>query len=268
MTSIYCFISILFFSIALAGLAVQDVKALNVQAQNAELCGDCHTPHYTEINCQSCHNGRSDTARLDIAHYKIIKGRYAYFLLGGEKTEHGAKIIEALYCRRCHTIDKKGGNLASNLDNTIARLTPEEIDTAITEPSEQMPYFHLSDEDRVSLINALLSFQNRGEAAELIEVVQLEGNSGELFNEKCGACHKMITTYGSLGRKTLAPFLSGLCSPYYPPVVIDSIETAWNKKITEQWLKNPRSVKKNSVMPVTSLTPDETVKILTILNCP
>ena len=83
-------------------------------------------------NCIMCHRGNSSTSRKDIAHYKLIKGKYALFTdKNSIKTQQGIKIIENAACIRCHNIGKSGAALASDLNSAVKRLSTNEIIKAI-----------------------------------------------------------------------------------------------------------------------------------------
>ena len=107
-------------------------------------------------NCISCHRGDSSTSRKDIAHYKLIKGKYAsYTDKSNPKTQKGIKIIEKAACTRCHNIGKSGATLASDLNSAVKRLTTDEIIKSIKEPVINMPLFQFNDEDMEALITGI-----------------------------------------------------------------------------------------------------------------
>ncbi len=248
-------------------LAILLLSAATVWA-DPPLCLGCHEAHYTEeFECVSCHGGRPDTSRKDIAHYRLIEGRYSYFLLDSYEVSRGGDIIEELRCRRCHIAGGKGNTLASSLDSTIKRLTAASIDDNITVPNDQMPQFNLLSRDSVYLVNALLSYANKIENKSMTEVAQLSDTKGaDLFNGKCGGCHRLLSNKGALGLHTLAPFLSGLYSEYYPPLETGGKTLKWDEKLLSDWISNPRKVKPDTIMPVIKLTDKEKSEIIELFG--
>jgi hypothetical protein len=64
------------------------------------------------------------------------------------------------------------------------------------------------------------------------------------------------------GESDVAPNLSGLTGEFYPE--IDGRH--WDKKLLKKWLKNPRDIKINAVMPVVNLTEKEIDEILKVFS--
>ena len=244
------------------------VLALLTDAAGAAepFCLSCHKPHYESgFKCESCHGGRSDTVRKDIAHYRLNEGRYSYFLLNGGEVKRGEEIIGALYCRRCHTINGKGNALAANLDGSIKRLTAASVSDNITNPNQNMPNFNIPSDEAAYIVNALFSYANEKGGSAMTEVVQIGDSGGaEQFNERCGGCHFFLSKKGALGRRSLAPFLSGLYSEYYPPLEADGKTVKWDEKVLSDWLDNPRGLKAKTVMPVIPLTDKEKAEIISL----
>ena len=218
--------------------------------------------HYTEYDCTGCHSGISGATREDLAHYKIIKGVYSYYLWESPQVERGAQIIKKFSCRRCHSIDKEGTTFASNLDMSIRRLTPEEIADAIINPNDQMPDFRFLTGEVERLVNALLHYNRINPASNMVEVVHFGGGKDtEVFQDKCGGCHMLLSKSGALGIRPLAPFLTGITTEHYPP--LDN--RTWSRQMLSDWLDNPRKIKPFSTMPLTELTAEEKASIMGIV---
>ena len=230
-------------------------------------CVKCHDmpEHYVNngSSCTDCHSGIGNTTRQEIAHYRIIRGIYSYYSLGNNKhTQEGARIIERFSCRRCHVINNDGSNLASNLDMSVKRLISEEIADAIKMPNLQMPDFRLPQSGIDCLVNALLQYSRINPASNMVEIVQLgENKEAELFQVKCGGCHIMLSRNGTLGKRQLAPFLSGINKKYYPKVD----NRAWSRVMLSDWLDNPRKIKPFAVMPVIKLNVEEKETLLDLI---
>lgn len=228
-----------------------------------ESCISCHADSCVErreaFMCTSCHGGIAGTSREDIAHYRLTEGRYADFLTESPSVQRGAAAIDELLCRRCHTIGGRGMRMASNLDATIKRLTARQIDGNITAPNEQMPEFNLTSPDTAAVVTALLHYSAKQQGERLVEIVYFGGGStARAYEDKCGGCHRMLSGGGALGSHTLAPFLSGLYSEFYP--LLDG--KPWDEKRLSDWLDNPRKIKPAAVMPVPVLKPEEKEDIL------
>lgn len=233
-----------------------------------EYCTDCHLPHYRNIaECINCHRGIPQTKRKDLAHYYLISGKYAEFLVpsSAKKTE-GIKLIELSGCRRCHQIGGKGNILSVNLTSSLKNKEIKEIIEAIKNPNNYMPNFHFTDEQIVSIINGLLNFAytSSNDAENFVQLVHIVNIKNNTFNKKCSNCHKLISaTYGPLGRGNVAPNLSGLFSDFYPHKFEHK---KWDKNTLEEWLKNPRSIKHRALMPVIELSENEFEEIEEIFS--
>ncbi len=215
-------------------------------------------------NCTLCHRGDSSTSRKDIAHYKLIKGKYAtYTDKSSQKTQKGIKIIENVACTRCHNIGKSGATLASDLNSAVKRLTTDEIIKAVKEPVANMPLFQFNDEDMEALITGIYYYTIPEDSKSITQIVHFQNNAAgnDIFQKKCGTCHKALTSTGALGISEDAPNLSGLVKVY--PDYLNGRN--WNKDLLDKWLTNPRSLKKNAVMPVIELTDEEKSAVINTL---
>ena len=236
------------------------------QAFGENKCISCHSNICMgkSSNCTLCHKGNNTTTRKDIAHYKLIKGDYADF--NNEKsiiTQKGITLIKEANCTRCHKIGNTGATYATDLNSAVKRLSTEEIIKAVKEPAINMPKFTFSDEDYRYLITGLYFYTINTEVKSITQIVRLNNsdNASALFNEKCGLCHKALTSTGALGFYDSAPNLSSLKNSYSEYLN----GKTWNKDNLKQWLSNPRSLKKNATMPKIELTEEESEKIINIL---
>ena len=111
---------------------------------NDNKCISCHENVCSDkpYTCTTCHRGESTTMRKDIAHYKLISGKYASFTdKSSPKTQNGIELIKDAACTRCHNIGTSGATLASDLNSAVKRLTTDELIKAIKEPVINMPDF-------------------------------------------------------------------------------------------------------------------------------
>jgi len=239
------------------------VISICVNAQNNNFCIDCHNSHFADIaDCITCHRGIPETSRKELAHQKLIKGKYAKFLLDEfPDKRRGIDLINNSGCRRCHSIGGKGNTLSVSLNSSVENITVEEIALAIEKPNEFMPDFNFTSEQITYIINGLLylSFVNKDASKDFTQVVHLGSKKSNTFSKKCGNCHKMISSLrGPIGSGYVAPNLSGLFSPYYPREIDGK---KWDSKLLEKWLKNPRQLSSNALMPVLELSGGEFTEI-------
>lgn len=231
-------------------------------------CISCHIDlcekYEEQYSCVTCHGGVPGTNRKELAHYRFTPGKYADFINESPQVKKGAEIINSASCRRCHTINHTGNRLASDLDITVKRLTAQQIDDNISTPNDQMPRFNFTPEAGAAVVTALLHYSSQtNDNGNIIEIVHFGGGtSTQKYDEKCGGCHRMLSGGGALGRHTLAPFLSGLYTEFYPPLK----GRIWDEKLLSQWIDNPRSINPSAVMPVPDITAEEKTEILTIFR--
>lgn len=213
------------------------------------LCLSYHPSHYSERGaCSACHRGNPAAGRKEIAHQRLIAGRFASFTLGETPVaREGKRLMDRLACRRCHVGAGRGNRLATNLDTLPESRSPGEIAAAIRSPAEGMPDFRLDEDQVVPLVNAVLGGARTpgGPAGKRPLVVHFEGGEKagkDLFTRNCGACHRALTArLGVIGRGGNGPNLSGLLSPWYPRTFGEG--EGWNAGRLKKWLKNPRSVR-------------------------
>ena len=63
----------------------------------------------------------------------------------GSALREGQRLVEALACRRCHTIGGKGNRLATSLDAVVWKREQAQLVSSIREPVENMPQFGLDE---------------------------------------------------------------------------------------------------------------------------
>jgi cytochrome c2 len=235
-------------------------------------CVQCHTPHFeTEGSCLDCHRGDPRTRRMNIAHYRLIQGKYACFMLPeNSDVKEGGRIIDASGCRRCHRTGNQGNRMASDLDASLDKTQPEDLAHAIEFPAVFMPDFQFNASDIDKVVNAILrsSAVWGPESGETPEIIYFEKNKeagNNAFNKYCGSCHRVLTQqFGGLGLGNIGPNLSGIFSRFYFKSFNDG--NSWNETRLARWLKNPRDIKANAQMPPVKLTEDELGHLMHILS--
>lgn len=237
------------------------------------LCRRCHPVHDPgEEDCTGCHRGNPDTARQDLAHFRLLRARFAAFTRpDSPTTEAGNQLLERLACRRCHQIGGTGDPLASDLDQRARTADPEALAEVLRRPVLQMPDFHLQEEQVVAVVNALLRFGR--DASPPTEEVPLkvhfapDGAREDPFEKHCGGCHRVLTATGSgQGEGDTGPNLSGLLGPYYPPTAPGG--RRWTRDDLRRWLENPRQLRPDASMPPVPLEPAERDALLDRLRHP
>lgn len=235
-----------------------------------QICLECHPAHYVQQgSCTSCHRGDPASRRKNIAHQQLVAGRFARYLLAEQpERAQGQRLIEQYACRRCHVIAGQGNRLAGSLDTAALQRSPQDLQRAIRWPAAGMPDFMISEPASVAVVTALLAgAQTAPGASRLPQVVHFERDTQtrtDLFSRTCGACHRMLTQRrGMLGQGDVAPNLSGLLTRFYPSRYGDGLR--WNEARLEQWLRNPRAVRRTAGMQPVLLTADERRQLLTVI---
>ena len=256
------------FSVAIA-LCTLCLPAWGAEAR--QLCTSCHPSHYAEQGgCVGCHRGNPASARMNIAHHRLIAGRFARFTLGetAELTA-GRQLLEQYACRRCHISAGKGNRLATPLDTLAEARTPEEIAAAIKSPAQGMPDFRLGERQAVLLVNAILAGARQAQVKDREQPLRVhfgqdQGGKKDVFTSKCGSCHRVLTErQGVVGTGDIGPNLSGLFSPYYPKTFGKG--QAWNDERLKRWLVNPRAVRGWARMPPIELSQVEFRELVEML---
>ncbi|WP_243371025.1 selenite/tellurite reduction operon c-type cytochrome lipoprotein ExtS [Geotalea sp. SG265] len=238
-------------------------------AAQRSVCLSCHPVHHGDCgNCTGCHRGNDRSERKNIAHAGLIGGYYAHFTIPGSPiVAEGKKLIDAAGCRRCHRTGGKGNGLASDLDRFFLEASPKEIASAIKEPVLYMPHFRFTDGQLTALVNAVAegSRQEAEPRGETVRVVHFaDKNLENSFVKRCGSCHKLLSeAYGGLGSGRIGPNLSGIFSEFYP--VTFSGKERWNEVNLKRWLKNPRMVRPNALMPPVPVSAAEFRQLLDAL---
>jgi cytochrome c2 len=234
-------------------------------------CLECHKQHYADKGgCISCHRGDDRSDRLAIAHRDLIRAQYSWFAIpGSQPLRRGEKLLDGFACRRCHSSGGKGTRLASNLDRLPPNTAPEKIFQAIKTQALFMPDFRFDDRQITDLVNAILAGALKakpsvGEAPQVVHFADLKKGKENIFQKKCGPCHKMLTeAFGALGQGDIGPNLSGLFSEFYPANLPDN--GRWRADLLKKWLENPRKKRENSQMRPVSLKGNEFEQLLSIL---
>lgn len=237
-------------------------------------CLSCHGIHYDEFgDCGACHGGIPRTKRRNIAHYRLIEGRYASFNLPHDSiTAEGEQLLKANACRRCHVSAGKGNLLAATLDRSNQDKLPEELDSAIRVPVLFMPQFHFHEKQRVKLINAILAGARQapvpaGETPLVIHFENVKLRQEFQFEKYCGLCHRSLTPlHGGLGSGIVGPNLSGLFSPYYPENSGPQQNQNWTPERLKDWLANPRKYRPDTQMAPVALTEKERARLIDELS--
>ena len=236
-----------------------------------EMCVSCHinqTHYQSKGVCTLCHLGNAYTTRMDLAHRNILNGDYALFLIKDSwKVFKGNNLIEKAACRRCHIIGDKGNTLATNLNKSTREKDIKTLKGAIERPFLFMPQFYFSEIQITYILNALLNnafYSKAGNEGYTIVHFSKNVKDKNKFDEKCGMCHRMISkNNGPLGTGNRGPNLSGLFT--YEFNTIKEVEE-WNEKKLRKWIENPRSIKKNALMPPIILKVEEIKEILKSFN--
>lgn len=241
-------VAILMLFLAMAGGAEAGTR------KRPSLCISCHSVHYADRgNCISCHRGNDRSDRKNIAHLDIIPGSMSHFTLGDVPlVRKGMQLIDRFACRRCHWISGKGSRCASNLDRLYATTPPRAIQQSIVRPAVLMPDFHVSEQQGIALVNAIMAGgmaagEERRELPQVVHFVESGEKRKDVFTASCGACHRLLSEqHGGLGIGDAGPNLSGIFSEFYPHTFEGN--RSWTKERLETWLKNPRKVRHGSTM--------------------
>lgn len=259
-------VAILMLFLAIAGGAEAGTR------KRPSLCISCHGVHYADRgNCTSCHRGNDRSDRKNIAHRDMIPGSMAHFTLGdAPQVREGKQLIDRFACRRCHWISGKGSRRASNLDRLYATTPPQAIQQAITKPAVFMPDFHVTEQQGIALVNAIMAGgraagEERRELPQVVHFVESGEKREDSFTANCGPCHRLLSEqYGGLGTGDAGPNLSGIFSEFYPHTFEG--KRAWTEERLKTWLKNPRKVRPGTTMRPVLLEEEKLPELLRILE--
>ncbi len=254
-------------------LCLAALLPVSVSAAAAPRCLACHPLHYADKGrCAGCHRGDERTDRKNIAHRDLVPARYSFFTLpGSPAVRRGAERIEAFACRRCHAWLGEGNALAANLDDLLAVSQPAKIRDAIRTPAAYMPDFSFDEAQIAEIVNAVLAAgarRQRPGGAEIPVVVHFEepdGRTDLLFPKSCGPCHRILSdAAGGLGAGNFGPNLSGLLTRHYPKTF--GSREPWTRENLGKWLRNPRSVNPQALMPPVPLSPEQVDSVARLMR--
>lgn len=139
----------------------------------------------------------------------------------------GRKIYADLHCAHCHSIKGDGGHVGPDLGISVAKRTDQWLMDHFRKPQSlspgsPMPNLNLLDEEIYSLIAYLRDISGGGIAYEKI---------AKIFGENCQTCHRLKGTGGDVGPD------------------LGRIGNYRNLSWIRQYIKNPQSLNKDSVMP-------------------
>lgn len=175
----------------------------------------------------------------------------------------GKNIWESNNCMGCHTIFGEGAYYAPELTNVYIRRSEEFIKIFLKDPNAMYPgkrkmvKYDFSDgeiDDIIAYLKWCSEVDLNGFPAEpflkkyTIAVKNISVSSvqkPEIFDKLCLTCH---TLHGNGNRIEGAP-------------ILDNIGTLRDKLYLEKWLKDPKSIKSNSLMPKFPLS-ESTIKEL------
>lgn len=247
-----------------ASLLLQGCVKARSTAEAREGCGSCHAPHHTDAGaCEDCHRGQPSAARKELAHARLLSGKAAeYGQRSGPAVSEGRKLVEAAACRRCHTIGGLGNHLATNLDGVVWKREQSELVTSITQPVENMPVFDFDRGQADAVIAFLLSGArpDTSDEAYRVQFARDASRTPSTFEDKCGGCHRLLTTLGPRGFGKRGPNLSGLLTSFYPRTAPG--ERAWSEKTLIDWVANPRAARPNTIMPPVPLREADLQQVL------
>jgi mono/diheme cytochrome c family protein len=215
-------------------------------------CTACHAPHFESGgSCAECHRGRPDAARKELAHERLLTGRVAeHRSPASPAVGEGERLVEALACRRCHTIGGEGNRLATDLDGVAWQREQAALVASITEPVASMPRFGLGTRQAEAIVAVLL---RRGDPGRREDAYRVHFDRAPaaldtpVFERACGGCHRVLTPSGPLGTGDAGPDLSGLFTRFYPKTAPGGV--AWAEPLLLEWTRNPRASRPATTMP-------------------
>jgi mono/diheme cytochrome c family protein len=233
-------------------------------------CRSCHAAHYLrEGSCHDCHRGNPGAAREELAHERLLAGRAAEIRLPTSfALREGRRLVEALACRRCHTIGGKGNRLATSLDGVVWKREQAELVGSVRAPVENMPDFGLDEAQAEALAAFLLKSGHPDQPQDTYRVHFSRPASAlaTVFHKECGGCHRLLGRTGPVGTGNAGPNLSGLFTPFYPDTAPG--DRRWTERALADWLRNPRAFRAHTTMPPVALGEDDLSKLVAELRHP
>ncbi len=182
-----------------------------------------------------------------------------------ESAVRGKNIWESNNCMGCHTIFGEGAYYAPELTKVYIKRSEDFLRIFLKDPNAMYPdkrrmvKYDFSDgeiDDLIEFFKWCSEVDLNGFPAEPFLKKYVAGSSvnnvskdevkkPEIFSKLCLTCH---TFYGVGNRMEGAP-------------ILDNIGSVRDKDYLERWLKDPTSIKKNSLMPKFPLS-DSTIKEL------
>lgn len=236
------------------------------------LCLKCHRVHYGEqSDCTACHRGNSGSDRKNIAHHRLISGKFSAFTVeNSAEVREGDRLLKRYACRRCHVSGNEGNVLAASLDTVVIVKNPEEVLLSIKNPALGMPDFRLQDQELIPLVNVIYAGANKNtfRKDERPLAVLFKAHKSivkDQFALKCGSCHKILSERkGLLGIGDYGPNISGLFTDFYPRSYKKG--ESWSGERLKQWLENPRKILPAARMQPVALTEAELRELMEILE--
>jgi mono/diheme cytochrome c family protein len=204
---------------------------------------------------------------VELAHARLLTRRAAeHRLADGPSVREGRRLVEALACRRCHTVGGKGNRLATSLDAVAWKREQRDLVASIREPVENMPRFCLDEAQAEAIVAFLLRSGDPGQTQDTYRVhfTGAPAGSESVFGTRCGGCHRLLGPAGSVGTGTSGPNLSGLFTPFYPATAPG--DRRWTEKVLADWLRNPRAGRPHTTMPPLALREDERRRVVAELG--
>jgi len=236
-------------------------------AKELNFCLSCHRGHYfTYKGCNKCHRGILLSKRKDIAHFRLIPGKFSYFRFSNSLIiKQGVALIRDEGCRRCHRILGKGNILATSLDSLPKDIDVTELVLYLKNPPFFMPNFRFSGDEIVALVNVILRgvfLYNEKNKLNFYVVHFDKRKIDDSFTTYCGRCHMALTRrLGGIGKGQIGPNLSGIFTKYYPFKKI-----IFSEEKLGEWIRNPRELDKGALMPPVDIPLKTICNIITILK--
>ncbi|MCB1196859.1 MAG: c-type cytochrome [Deltaproteobacteria bacterium] len=179
----------------------------------------------------------------------------------------GKKLWEDNNCMGCHTLYGEGAYYAPELTKVYSRRGDAFIRAMLTDPESMYPgerkmvQYHFTDEELDALVNFfkytdgvdLNGFPpepdlNTNTVVDESGEVAAIGTRPKVFNQMCLACHALQGQGGAIGPS------------------LDGVGSRMERKDIYNWLKDPISVKKDSMMPKLPLSDEDLTELSTFLS--